>query len=104
MRVLSDRERAEARAAYAANKSLSVEALAGRYMVSRSQMLRALGGITRPKGGVVRSKLTVAQMLTMYEHGLTLTEIARQAGLTKSGVSKALSRYKQSQGNRRKTA
>lgn len=95
MRIMSDRERAEARAAYLADRSLSVEALAGRYEVSRTQMLRALSGITRPRGGVVRASLTPRQMQEMWVAGLTLDQIGRQAGLTRSGVSRAITRYRE---------
>lgn len=92
MIVLSKRQKQEARDAYLADASLSVEALAGRYGVSRSQMLRTLEGITRPRGGVERSRLTTEQMRRLVDAGLTLEEVGRQAGLTKSGVSRRLSR------------
>lgn len=92
MIVLSKRQKQEARDAYLADVSLSVEALATRYGVSRTQMLRTLHGITRPPGGVERSRLTTEQMRALADAGLTLEQIGRQAGITKSGVSRRLSR------------
>lgn len=97
MIVLSKRQKQEARAAYLADVSLSVEALAGRYGVSRSQMLRALAGITRPRGGVERSRLTTEQMRRLSDAGLSLEQIGRQAGITKSGVSRRLARARSEQ-------
>jgi hypothetical protein len=90
--VLSKRQKQEARDAYLADVSLSVEALATRYGVSRTQMLRTLAGITRKAGGVERSRLTTEQMRALADAGLTLEQIGRQAGITKSGVSRRLAR------------
>jgi ABC-type transport system involved in cytochrome c biogenesis ATPase subunit len=84
----ADRERA--RADYLADPDVTVQQLADEYGVSRSAMLRALVGITRPKGGQVRSALTTAEMLRLRDQGLTLEYIGRQAGLTKSQVSRRL--------------
>lgn len=85
-------EKAQARMDYAADPSVSYRELATEYGVSESAMLRALAGITRPRGGVVKSKLSTSQMRKMYDSGLTLSQIARQAGITESGVSRRLSR------------
>lgn len=88
----TEREKAAARAEYVADASLSVNELARVYGVSRTAMLRALAGVTRPRGGVVTATLSTDQMRRMRESGLTLYEIARQAGITESGVHRRLSR------------
>lgn len=92
MKRLTDAQRQTARAEYLADRSLSVDQLAHRYAVSRTQMLRVLAGITRPAGGIVRSRLSTRQMQRMRDSGLTLYEISRQAGITESGVHRRLSR------------
>lgn len=91
-RPMSEAEKAQARADYAADPSVSYRVLAAEYGVSDSTMLRALAGITRPAGGVVRAQLSTEKMLRMHQSGLTLKEIARQAGITESGVSRRLTR------------
>lgn len=89
----TEKVKAEARADYLADRSVSVQELADEYGVSRSAMLRALTGITRSRGGQVRSRLSTERMLEMREQGLTLFEIAKQAGITESGVSIRLTRH-----------
>lgn len=91
-RPMTAREKAQARADYAADASVSVQQLADEYGVSRSAMLRALAGVTRAPGGQERSRLSTERMIEMREQGLTLFEIARQAGITESGVSIRLTR------------
>lgn len=97
-RPMTEMEKAQARADYVADPSVSYRELAAEYGVSDSTMLRALAGITRPRGGVVRARLSTEKMLRMRRDGLTLSEIARQAGITESGVSRRLTRF--TQGNR----
>lgn len=92
MRALSDREEAQARAAYVADASVSVDQLAAEYGVARSTMLRVLAGVTRPKGGRQRGSLSTTRMAEMRAEGLTYFEIARQAGLSESGVYRRLTR------------
>lgn len=95
-----DVEKAQARADYLADASVSVQELADEYGVSRTAMLRALAGVTRPRGGVVRATLSTEQMLRMRASGLTLEYIAKQAGITQSGVHRRLTRYNQNRGRR----
>lgn len=89
-RPMTEAQKAQARKDYKADPSVSYRELAAEYGVSESAMLRALAGITRPRGGIVRSKLSTDQMMRMYDSGLTMSEIARQAGITESGVSRRL--------------
>lgn len=89
-RPMTTADRDRARADYLADPDVSVQQLADEYGVSRSAMLRALAGITRPSGGQVRSGLTTEQMRRLREQGLTLEYIGRQAGLTKGQVSRRL--------------
>lgn len=97
-RPMTAEEKAQARARYRLG-GVSYRTLAAEYGVSESVMLRALRGVARPRGGVVRAKLTTAQMHRMYyEGGLTMAEIARQAGVTESAVSRRLAGI--TQGNR----
>lgn len=92
MNRMTPAQKEQARRDYVADPSVSYRELAAEYGVSESQMLRALTGVTRPRGGVVKSALSTGQMLRMYDSGLTMQEIARQAGITVSGVSRRLSR------------
>lgn len=87
----TDKERA--RRDYVEDPSVSYRELADEYGVSASVMLRALAGITRPRGGVVKATLTTQQMMRLRDAGLTMSQIARQAGITESGVSRRLSSY-----------
>lgn len=91
-RPMTDKEKAQARADYLADPSVSVQQLADEYGVSRSAMLRALRGVTRPKGGQVKARLSTSQMWELRARGLTMFQIARQAGITESGVSRRLNR------------
>lgn len=86
---MTAQEKAQARARYLRG-GVSYRALAKEYGVSESVMLRALEGLTRPRGGVVRARLSTEKMLQMYADGLTMNEIARQAGVTQSAVSRRL--------------
>lgn len=89
---MTAKEKERARADYVADPAVSYRTLAAEYGVSESQMLRALAGVQRPRGGVVRAQLSTDRMLKMRDSGLTLQEIARQAGITVSGVSRRLTR------------
>lgn len=81
------------RSEYLADPQVTYRSLAAKYGVSESAMQRALAPVMRPQGGPVRASLTTATMQRMYyTEGLTLSEIARQAGITESGVSRRLSR------------
>lgn len=91
----TEREKAQARADYTADTSVSVEQLANEYGVSRTAMLRALSGVTRRPGGQETSRLSTARMREMRESGLTLYEIAKQAGITESGVHHRLNRNRE---------
>lgn len=94
-RPMTAQQKAQARADYEADASVSVQQLADEYGVSRTAMLRALSGITRPRGGIVTAQLSTSQMRAMADAGLTLGEIAKQAGITRSGVSRRLSRNRE---------
>lgn len=83
-------EKQLARFEYVSDPGLSVQALADEFGVSRSVMLRALRGVTRPPGGVVKSRLSTEQMRAMRDMGFTLYEIGKEAGLTESGVWRRL--------------
>lgn len=89
-RPMTAQEKAQARARYKAEPGLSYRQLAQEYGVSESVMLRALRGVVRPRGGVVRAQLSTEKMMQMYADGLTMSEIARQAGITQSAVSRRL--------------
>lgn len=86
-RPMTEAEREQARRDYQADPDVSVQQLADEYGVSRSAMLRALAGITRPRGGQVKARLSTEQMRRMYhDQGLTLRTISEQAGITESAV------------------
>lgn len=89
-RPMTKAEIEQARADYAADPCASHRTLAAEYGVSESAMLRALRGVVRPRGGVVRATLSTEKMLQMHRDGLTMTEIGRQAGITESAVSRRL--------------
>jgi DNA-binding NarL/FixJ family response regulator len=89
---MSEKEKEQARRDYLADESVTYRQLAAEYGVSESQMLRTLAPVARGKGRP-KASLTTEQMLRMRESGLTLYEIARQAGITESGVHRRLSRY-----------
>lgn len=82
---LNDRERRAARAMYLADKSCTVDDLAGAYNVSRATMLRVLAGITRPRGG--REKPVPTEYIArLRDEGLTYEAIAVRVGLSNAGV------------------
>lgn len=86
---LSPSQKAEARELYSTHPELTVDALAASYGVGRTVMLRALEGVTRPRGRrEQKAGLTTGQMVQMREAGITLYQIAKQAGLSESGVLK----------------
>lgn len=89
---LTPSQREEARALYLSDPRLSVDALAASYGVGRTVMLDVLVGITRPRGGRPKSTMSTTTMIEMRDNGITLEQIGRQAGLTKSGVSRRISR------------
>lgn len=89
-RPMSTADKALARYRYLSDPNASVQVLAEEFGVSRSAMLRALSGVTRRPGGVVKSRLSTNQMRKMREGGLTLYEIGKQAGLSESGVWRRL--------------
>lgn len=94
-RPMTDAEKKAARDEYRSDASVSVQELADEFGVSRSAMLRALSGITRPAGGIVKATLSTGQMARMRASGLTLYEIAKQAGITESGVHRRLNRNRE---------
>lgn len=89
-RPMSEREKAQARADYLADRTVTVERLADEYGVSRSAMLRALRGVTRPVGGQVLTRLSDTQMRKLRDEGLSLSQIAAQAGISRQQVSRRL--------------
>lgn len=93
--LLSASQRAEARRLYLSDPTLSVDAVAGRYGVSRSVMLNVLKGVTRPKGGRPKSSMSTRTMIRMRDAGVTLAQIGKQAGLTESGVCRRIKRHEQ---------
>lgn len=90
-RPMTEAEKEQARADYMADRSVSIAQLADEYGVSRTVMQRALRGVARPPGGVVKATINTEQMWRMRSAGLTLEQIGRQAGLTRAGVSRRLS-------------
>ena len=92
---LTPAQREEARALYLADTSLSVDAVAARYGVGHSVMQRALADIARSPGAWRRVSMTTAKMIRLRDKGVTLEEIGRQAGISKSGVSVRIRRYEE---------
>lgn len=92
---LSASQRAEARALYLSDPALSVDAVAARYGVGRSVMLNVLKGITRPKGGRLKSSMSTDTMIRMRDDGVTYYQIAKQAGLSESGVFRRIERHQE---------
>lgn len=90
---LTPAQKAEARRLYQSDPRLGVDALAASYGVGRTVMLRVLDGITRPRGGQEKAKMTTAQMIQMRDAGITLAQIGKQAGITESGVLKRIQRH-----------
>jgi transposase-like protein len=90
---LTPDEKAAARELYLKDKSLSVAAVAGMFGVGHTVMLDVLKGITRPAGGRPHTTMTTATMIRLRnDEGLTLVEIARQAGISESGVLRRIQR------------
>lgn len=85
-------EKEQAKRDYLADPGSSYRSLAAEYGVSESVMRRALAGVARPHGGVVKARLSTDGMWQMRRAGLTLGQIARQAGITESGVWRRLNR------------
>ena len=90
MPALTPSQREEARALYLSDPNVSVDALAASYGVARATMLRVLAGITRRRGARERGNLTTAQMIEMRDEGITLFQIAKQAGISESAVCRRI--------------
>jgi ABC-type uncharacterized transport system ATPase subunit len=89
---LTPAQREEARRLYLSDERLSVDAVAASYGVGRTVMLDVLKGVTRPKGGRPRTSMSTETMIEMRDNGITLEQIGRQAGITRSGVLRRIQR------------
>jgi hypothetical protein len=91
VRPMTVKEKEQARRDYLADATVSVERLAAEYGVTYAAMQRALAPVARRRGGRERATITTEQMRRLADAGLSLSQIAKQAGITKSQVSKRLS-------------
>src|SRR4051812_13741749 len=90
---LSTDEQDQARMLYVRDRHLSVEDVANSFGVPRTTMLRYLKGLTRPKGGQVRTLVPTAAMQQMRDEGLSFREIGERVGLSTAGVQYRLRNY-----------
>lgn len=89
---LTPAQREEARRLYTENTMLTVRDLAASYGVGRGTMARALEGVARSNGEWRRVSMSTATMIEMRDAGITLEQIGKQAGISKSGVLRRIQR------------
>lgn len=95
---LTPADEAEARRRYTSDPNLSVDALAADYGVARSSMLRVLGDLTRAPGARPKTTTSTETMIRMRDAGMSLEQIGKQVGLSKSGVFRRIQAHERGAG------